>query len=164
MVYAKPFCIVYGTQTDDELLARHMFQSAAYLANANVAAHLTFAPLMSDVDYLAAVATGQHKVNAIFIGGAMVNMAMRDQQKQRLHGQASLSHSRVVFTPDGGFVLDEQFAFDNQSKRAAIIFTLPLLQPDVEVLGVCIHAAVPSDYLHVTRLMWPTIPPMVMRV
>lgn len=145
MVYAKPFCIVYGTHTDDRVKAQYMLQSATYLANANVAAHSTFVPLFSDVEYLAAMARDPSmQLNVIFIGGALENKAMNHFQQK----------SPVVFTEENGFVVDDQFLF----RKEAVIFTLPL---GVDALGVCVHALTPSDFLHLSRLMWPTIPPMV---
>ena len=179
MVYAKPFCIVYGTLTEEAETARLLFQSATYLANANVAAHLTFVPLFSDVEYVAALAAGQLlQTNVIFIGGAQHNRAIQQQQRQQEEG---VHRSPVLFTEDaGGFIVDDQFTFpassfggSSSSRRssrsnsrahvygapsASVLFTLPLR---AGVLGVCLHAPVAADYLHLSRLMWPTIPPMV---
>jgi hypothetical protein len=161
MVYAKPFCIVYGTQTSDPIMAQQLFQTAIYLANANVAAHMTFVPLFSDNDYLALSNGQQNGMNVIFIGGAMLNKAMHVHSKQEQRSRDNMTPP-VVFSKEGGFVVDDQIEFtdssDDHTQGAAIIFTLPL---QAGSLGVCIHAPVPSDYLHISRLMWPTVPPMV---
>lgn len=172
MVYSKPFCVVYGTHTENPRVARYLFQSAVYLANANVAAHMTFVPLYSDVEYMKH--HHQKPLNVIFIGGSLLNKAMAlqtegrgatetpKQTEQDIVEEASPVH----FSKDGGFIVDNQYSFNTgidttvNSTRgySSIVYTFPMLSGS---LGVCIHAASPSHYLLISRLMWPTVPPMV---
>ena len=156
MVYAKPFCIVYGTQSEDTWVTRHLHDGAMYLAHSHIAAHMTFVQVLSDVEYLARLVSGGVRKNVIFLGGDYVNAAFRFHTSDG-------GISPVEFFEDGGFAVDRQFYFRRKSGSstdgASIIFTFPI--NTYRSLAVCIHASVASDYLHITRLMWPTIPPMV---
>ena len=157
MVYSKPLLIVYGTGSTDSEILREVYQTAVYLANQNAAAHSTFISLHTDEEYFLISKQTRKNSNVIFIGGLTINKAMR-WNARILHEETNIT-SAVKFEVGEGFtVTGSGNVVSDQDSSLAIVFTLPTRDHSV---AVCIHAASFMGYRHLSRLLWPTVPPMV---
>ena len=196
-VYARPFCIVYGTPQSQTLRVA-LRNLAVYLGNAHAAAYHTHVRVLSDLEYQASrQASRSLLANIIFIGGSSMNKAMAVMYGDGTRPQSTPVASR---TADGSAQLfgklpqgvkfssaingatgrhhDYQFEFDSSVFDApdqSIIFTMPFYRPAQEqarlpagastdaavAMAVCIHANSAEGYLHMSRLAWSVVPPMV---
>lgn len=191
-VYHRPFAIVYGTPTDQRMRLA-MRDLAVYLANALYAAHHTFVPIFSDLEFRS---TSYYKTspgsNYVFIGDIHQNKVLK-----LLNGQASAPSSKsglpfqTAFSTESlefhGYSVSDEDGDDGDIEDAssrrkkgfsignitfdrmdhALATTFPLKHMAVGgmeggmSLAVCLHANSAEGYLHLSRLSWPVIPPMV---
>lgn len=171
-IYSRPLYIVYGTpQNQDLRLIIH--DMAIYLANSLVASHDVFVQVISDIDYRVGKYWLQDHLllrNIIFIGGPLHNKVIRHLFQNRSSDSLIVddmkhlrSHSPVKFQENGYFSI-ENYDFD---LRHMVMYTFPLVKikattdNDHSALGLCIHASTVQGYLHLSRLAWPVVPPMV---
>lgn len=170
-VYNSPFVIVYGTSAFTSLqqaTRSAMYDLAVYIANAHVLAEESFVQVMSDTEYIQGGHNdGDPSMNAIFIGGPSSNAAM---EAQSAFHEAVHCHLPVVFhnTHCTGNCTSSGFGIGTQwfaGSSDAVISTFSLLNSRMSSnssgLGVLIHANAVSGYLHLSRLAWPVVPPMV---
>lgn len=183
--YHRPFVIIYGTPLG-QYLRLAMRDFAVFLANAHYAAHHTFVPVFSDLEYRS---SGFHKFssslsNIIFIGDIHTNKLLRMLHQEagsknptmpmqfrlpadlEFHGIVEVDENdeddEDVPAPKSGFTLNN-VTFDQQDH--GVVFTMPIQRTQGSAvdssMGVCIHANSAQGYLHLSRLSWPVIPPMV---
>ena len=193
-VYARPFCIVFGTP-QSHALRTALRNFAVYLGNAHAAAYGTHVRVLSDLEYQTSrQASRVQLANIIFIGGPSMNKAMAamcgDGVKPPPASATDGSTTLVGKLPHGvrfsaeinsatGRSHDYKFELDStvfDAPDQSLIFTLPLYRPDVApvrrgapktpttgtlAMAVCIHANSALGYLHMSRLAWSVVPPMV---
>lgn len=193
-VYARPFCIVFGTP-QSHALRTALRNFAVYLGNAHAAAYNTHVRVLSDLEYQTSrQASRAQLANIIFVGGPSMNKAMAamcgDGVKPPPAPAADGSTQLIGKLPQGvkfsaeinsatGRSHDYKFELDSTVFNApdqSVIFTLPFYRPDAApirrgapkapvtgavAMAVCIHANSALGYLHMSRLAWPVVPPMV---
>jgi len=185
MVYSRPFYIVYGTP-QDQALRIAMRDLAIYIGNSHAAAHGTQVRIVTDLEYMSNnYASHARLFNLLLVGGPTMNKITR-----RLCRQGGLPPLRakcpVRFELSTGEAFTSTSDEDNvlthfgigphlyDGPNDAAIFTMPLARRYNEedqgdsgddtadvALGVCIHATSAQGYLHMSRLAWPVVPPMV---
>ena len=174
-LYSRPFHIVYGTPSNQAVRIA-MKDLAVYLGNAHFAAHGTRVKVLSDLEYRAgnyikAIALA----NILFIGGPTHNKLLKAANSSFDLSEEDASKTLLAFVPtDLSFpstatsfsLRDHVFNASDES----IIFTMPISRwqsppsPSssfVAAMGGCIHANSAEGYLHMSRLAWPVVPPMV---
>jgi hypothetical protein len=93
-VYARPFCIVYGTP-NNQAVRLALRDLAIYIGNAHSTAHNTNVRVLSDLEYRASrQALRTDLENVVFVGGPSVNKVMAAVCKER--GSSSNSSSGAV--------------------------------------------------------------------
>jgi hypothetical protein len=94
-VYARPFCIVYGTP-NNQAVRLALRDLAIYIGNAHSAAHNTNVRVLSDLEYRASrQALRTDLENVVFVGGPSVNKVMAAVCKERGSSGSSSSSSVV---------------------------------------------------------------------
>ena len=178
-LYSKPFIVVFGTPQSKGLRIA-MKDLAIYIANSHLSAHETHVQVMSDQDYvLKKFSEFDDLYNVLFIGGPTLNRAMqklcsykdeidKDRKvhcKSPVHFQTENNEKKLV-----SFKIGPR-TFDKSNDIA--LFTMPLTKyaensgkdtKDIleqSALGACIHANTVNGFLHLSRLAWPVVPPMV---
>ena len=187
-IYSKPLLIVYGTPRD-RVLRLTIKDLAVYIGNMHVSAHHSNTRVMSDLEYKAArYHMNSNVANVIFVGGPPMNKAMLQlchYNHNHTRNPTQHCYSPVHFETnaqdviDGKEGIDSHFsvgAFNYTSNDDAIIYTLPVATAGDEKgnykkikdynensigMGICIHASSSAGYLHISRLAWSVVPPMV---
>eukprot|EP00605_Chrysophyceae_sp_TOSAG23-4_P000665 GSChrysophyteH1.ASY1.ANO1.747.1 assembled CDS len=158
MIASKPLLIVYGTPRKSELRVA-IRDFAVYLANAYTAAHGSYVRAITDLEYRSggySSSDGSSTTNAIFIGGPESNKVSRtlfDQKKTAPH--------MLSFDHDSHSITIGPHRFDLRSHAAIFAFpyiSAPEQQPG---LAVCIVSESARGYSDMSKLAWPTVPPMV---
>jgi len=189
-LYSRPFHIVYGTPSNQAVRIA-MKDLAVYLGNAHFAAHGTRVKVLSDLEYRAGnYIKALSLANILFIGGPTHNKLLKVAHSSFDLIEEDASKTLLAFIPkDLSFqptatsfsLRDHEFNASDES----IIFTMPISrrqsqpvtsssstssstssQPSpsstmVAAMGGCIHANSAEGYLHMSRLAWPVVPPMV---
>jgi hypothetical protein len=189
-VYDRPFYIVYGTPPSQALrLAMRDF--AVYLGNAHYASHNTYVQVLSDLEYRSGNYAKKSKLNnLLLIGDVFTNKLFRAITEAPSTAETMKSKVRATTIPVRGSIPSEitlhGYAAAEDEERAegletnaktgftlgketysgddhGLMFTLPIINTNTnEVgMGVCIHANTVQGYMHLSRLSWPVIPPMV---
>eukprot|EP01039_Chlorochromonas_danica_P000609 gene609-659_t len=187
----RPLVIVYGTTPTTHLpLRRAMRDIAIYLANSYYAAYHSYVPVLSDIDFRMSTFQKRPLLpNIIFIGGdSQTNRMWKWMQNDSsispltyrlpadlvMHGYPSERGQQQQEEEEGEEEGEEKVGFTlaNQTFSRAdhgLMFTFPIHRPpssssssyDSVAMGVCLHGNSPRAYLHLSRLLWPVIPPMV---
>lgn len=190
----RPVVIVYGTPSQLPL-RRAMRDLAIYLANSYYAAHHSYVPVFSDIDFR--MSTFQKRPllpNLILIGDPQTNrmwkwmqndssispltyrlpadLVMHGGYRERGQQQQQEEEEEEEEEEKTGFSLaNETFSRADHG----LVFTFPIHRPpssssssssshasyDSVAMGVGLHGNSPRAYLHLSRLLWPVIPPMV---
>ena len=181
-LYSRPFHIVYGTPSN-QAVRMAMKDLAVYLGNAHFAAHGSRVKVLSDLEYRAGnYIKALSLANVLFIGGPTHNKLLKtaNSSLDLLEEDTSAKTLLAFIPPDLSFsstatyfsLRDHVFNASDES----IIFTMPISrrqsrQPSssqsslspvlAAAMGGCIHANSAEGYLHMSRLAWPVVPPMV---
>lgn len=187
-IYSRPFIIIYGTPTNS-LLRIALRDLAVYIGNAHYNAHSTYVLVISDLEYKSRN-YGEQDLGLLLVGGPSVNKAARmiydssrrssgtegDDDEDPEAGPAEreeslLSRPTVHFPPasEDGSGANHSFSIAGIQYAApsdAVIATFPLVYPRAmrggqARLGIILHANSLEGYLHISRLAWSVVPPMV---
>jgi hypothetical protein len=169
-IYARPLVIVYGTPSMQSLRSA-MRDYAVYLASSIYTAHHSTVEVMSDMEYRAMITRKDSSSssvifsNVMMIGGPSINKAMSKHCAD--HGivvDGISCRSSVRFYEVSENQDEEIFAIGStnfSSSSSQLIYSFPISKQAEIAMGVCIHASSVSGWLHLSRLVWPVIPPMV---
>eukprot|EP01038_Epipyxis_sp_PR26KG_P004199 gene4199-5972_t len=191
LIYNRPFVIVYGTPSHQQLriAMRNFAVYFGNLCFSASRIQVKIMSDLEYLQWIAMISPHHnhnyhYSPNIIFVGNTISNKAMRASLavtdsssfnnnnvvlKGRLPGNISFSEDRNNNNNNNDnnhharFELN-QHHFDRSDH--GIIFTFPLLYDSSSsfshgAMGVCIHGNSPQSYLHLSRAVWPVIPPMV---
>ena len=185
MVASRPVLVVYGTPRESTVRLA-MRDLAIYIANAHATAHHTFIRAVTDLEYRTAgyvASMGPATHNIILIGGPHQNKVTKAFYSQDADSVTEagfrLRAKRPVEFPHekssqasaslGGSISAEHIQIGPHSFDAdthAIVFAFPITASNPKLgsasaLAVCLSANSANGYMHLSRLAWPTVPPMV---
>lgn len=165
-VYSRPFHIVYGTPLDHSV-RNSIRDLAVYIGNSHFSAHSTHVRVMSDLEYRSGKYMQESTFsNIILIGGPETNKV----SAKLLRNEMIVSNSVQIqaLSPIHFGSSRDTYLVGSHTVAGSdlgLIFTFPLVRRDNKredvAMGVCIDAFSALGYIHLSRLAWPVIPPMV---
>lgn len=145
-----------------------------YLANSIYAAHHSTVEVLSDMEYRAMVTRKEASdslYNVMMIGGPSINKAMKKYcfqpgEQDRRATDGIICRSPIQFHNYSERMESQSYSIGSRNfSSESLIFTFPIakrIDSATEIaMGVCIHANSIVGWLHLSRLAWPVVPPMV---